>query len=402
MFIDSMECSWVDNPFWRRSLLLKTKEDLARLQASPADFVSIDTARGIGVATVTAAERRRGGDTPPPSIDGAPPVERRRARRTITTPLDRMIDQSKERVAALFQEARLGQVIDLNTVTPLVDDIATTVRRDVAAMFRGTRLKSQNDYTYLHSVAVCALMVDFAIHLGFDDDAVRTIGTAGLLHDIGKVAIPDEILCKPGRLETDETTIMRRHPREGHAILTDSGEMSSVALDVCLHHHERIDGSGYPDGLSGEDISLHARIAAICDVYDAVTSIRPYKRPWSPHEALMQMQQWEGHFDPVLLDAFIANLGIHPLGALVRLHSNRLAIVIGATDDPIRPMVRIFFTVPDAAFITPEDVDTRNDDILRGERGPYWFQDAWPDVLASVQAGRMPCVGAEMTGGLAR
>ncbi|WP_112384300.1 HD-GYP domain-containing protein [Sphingomonas carotinifaciens] len=398
MFVDSMECSWMDNPFWRRSLLIKTDEDIARLVASPVAFVSIDTRKGRGTTLIPHAERCRASDALSRAPGGEPPVERRRRRAgPAAETLEETLGRSKQRVVALFQEARLGKAIAIEAVTPLVDDIAATMQRDAAAMIKGTRLKLNNDYTYLHSIAVCALMVNFAIHLGLGEDEVRAIGAAGLLHDIGKATTPEHILNKPGRLEGEELDVMRRHPAAGHAILGELGETAAITLDVCLHHHERIDGSGYPEGLAGDAVSLHARIAAICDVYDAVTSIRPYKRPWSPHEALAQMLSWQGHFDPVLLDAFIANLGIQPLGALVRLHSNRLGIVLDGAEDPTRPLVRTFFHVPDAQFVGPEDVDTTRDPVLRSERGDYWFVDRWAEVSAGVLANRLP---AALDGGI--
>lgn len=395
MLIDSMECSWLENPFWRRSFLIKTDEEIERLVESAVAFVSIDTRKGRG--TTLHAQQRCGSDTPSPSpspslsLDGLPPVKRRPRRVSpAAESLEKTLGRSKEKVVALFQEARLGRAISIEAVTPLVDDIAATMQRDAAAMIKGTRSKLNNDYTYLHSIAVCALMVNFAMHLGLDDGEVRALGAAGLLHDIGKATTPEHILNKPGRLGAAELDVMRRHPTAGHAILGDLGETAAVTLDVCLHHHERIDGSGYPDGLAGDAVSLHARIAAICDVYDAVTSIRPYKRPWSPHEALAQMLSWEGHFDPALLDAFIANLGIQPLGALVRLHSNRLGIVLDGAEDPTCPLVRSFFYVPDAKIVELEDVDTRFDPVLRRERGDYWFADRWAEVEADVLANRLP------------
>lgn len=394
MYIDSMDGSWIANPFWRRSFLIRTHDQLARLLDSPVAFVAIDTAKGYGPTPLPSAERHRSEDTSSPAAADAIPAERRRRGDPLPNPVDQAITRSKEQVAALFREARLGKAIDLATVSPLVDDIATTVQRDAAAMIRGTRLKCNDEYTYLHSVAVCALMIDFALHLGCDAAEVRAIGAAGLLHDIGKAGVPDEILYKAGRLAHDEMAIMRRHPGDGHAILRAVGETSAIALDVCMHHHERIDGSGYPEGLRGEAVSRHARIAAICDVYDAVTSIRPYKRPWSPHEALARMLEWEGHFDRALLDAFIVNLGIQPLGALVRLHSNRLGIVVDGAGDPTMPFVRTFFDVADAAFLPVEDVDSARDPVLRVERGDYWFADRWPDIAASVQAHRTPAVAA--------
>jgi putative nucleotidyltransferase with HDIG domain len=390
MFVESMECSWLNNPFWRRSLLIKTDEDIARLVASPVAFVSIDTRKGRGTTLIPYSERRLATRPFSSSSVKEAPAERRRGRpgRADET-LEETLARAKQKVIALFQEARLGKTITIEAVAPLVDDIATTMQRDAAALIEGTRLKLNNDYTYLHSIAVCALMANFAIHLGLAEDEVRAIGAAGLLHDIGKATTPEHILNKPGRLEGEELKIMRQHPAAGHAILDELGKTAAITLDVCLHHHERVDGSGYPKGLAGDAISLHSRIAAICDVYDAVTSIRPYKRPWSPHKALAQMLTWNGHFDPVLLDAFIANLGIQPLGALVRLHSNRLGIVLDGGEDPTQPLVRTFFYVPDAKFVGPEDVDTTHDPVLRGERGDYWFSERWAEVSADVLANRM-------------
>lgn len=392
MYIDSMECAWIDNPFWRRSFMVKSAAELDRLRTSPIDYVSIDTSRGRGVTMIPDAERRRVPDAREPDTpDGPTPVERRRRRGGPQIgDLERTLDRSKEQVSALFQEARLGRAVDIGAVTPVVDDIAVALQRDPAAFLRMTRLKLANEYTYIHSIAVCALMVNLAIHLGLPEEEVRQMGVAGLLHDIGKVSTPLDILDKAGQLGDAEWEVMRRHPSDGHAMLRDHADTSAIALDVCLHHHERLDGSGYPEGLKDDQVSLHARIAAICDVYDAVTSIRPYKRPWSPHEALARMLQWRGHFDPVLLDAFIANLGIQPLGALVRLHSNRLGIVLDGSDDPLHPLVRTFFHVPDTTFLRIEDVDTTRDPVLRSERGDYWFAHRWPGILARLEAGQQP------------
>lgn len=393
MYIDSMECAWMDNPFWRRSFLVKTEAELEKLAESEIGYVSIDTDRGRGVTLIPAAERRRDSEFRAQGAAQTPPrIERRRRRGgPQADDLTRTIDRSKERVIALFEEARIGRVIDVGAVTPVVDDISVALQRDPAAFINVTRLKMNNEYTYLHSIAVCALMVNLAIHLGLPEHEVHAIGAAGLLHDIGKIVTPVDILDKPGQLGEAEWQVMRRHPSDGHAILRQQKETSPITLDVCLHHHERLDGSGYPEGLKDDQVSLHARIAAICDVYDAVTSIRPYKRPWSPHEALARMLEWEGHFDPVLLDAFIATLGIAPLGALVRLHSNRLGIVVGAGADPKTPIVRIFFHVEEATPLALEDVDTARDAILRSERGDYWFGDAWPAMRADLERNVAPC-----------
>jgi putative nucleotidyltransferase with HDIG domain len=326
----------------------------------------------------------------------AVPGERRARPRIFVTELDRarkILESSKAAVTQMFGEARLGRAISFDLAMPLVEEIAASVQRDASAMLKVTRLKSKNEYTYMHSVAVCALMINFARHLGLPEHEVRDVGMAGMLHDIGKMATPLEVLDKPGALTDAEMQLIRDHPLQGHAMIADSPGIGAAALDVCLHHHERYDGKGYPFGLTGEQLSLHARMSAICDVYDAVTSDRPYKRPWSPNEALARMLEWEGHFDPGLLDSFIASLGIPPLGSLVRLRSNRLALVTGAAPaDPSAPSVRAFYAVETPCFVPPEDLTTGEDGdpVIRLEKGSYWFGNDWPAIKQLTEAGKSP------------
>ncbi len=144
-------------------------------------------------------------------------------------------------------------------------------------------------------------MVSLARQLGLQDDECRQSGMAGLLHDIGKATIPEALLSKPGKLTDAEFEIMKSHPERGHAILLEARGASAQALEVCLHHHEKMDGSGYPHGLNEDTITLLARMGAVCDVYDAVTSNRPYRSGWDPGDAIMQMATWNGHFDPKVL-----------------------------------------------------------------------------------------------------
>ena len=210
---------------------------------------------------------------------------------------------------------------------PLVEQISASLARNGSALLGLARLKTKDEYTYMHSVAVCALMVALARQLGLPR-TVQEAGMAGLLHDIGKMAMPLDVLNKPGKLTEDEYAIMRSHPERGHAMLLAAlTSVSDAALDVCLHHHEKVDGTGYPHRLAGERISLLARMGAICDVYDAITSNRPYKAAWTPR-SLARMAQWQGHFDTRLLHAFVRAVGIYPLGSLVRLQSGRLGVVI--------------------------------------------------------------------------
>jgi HD-GYP domain-containing protein (c-di-GMP phosphodiesterase class II) len=194
--------------------------------------------------------------------------------------------------------------------------------------------------------------------------------------------IPPEILNKPGRLTDNEFDVVRAHPEAGHRMLLEGKGVSAIALDVCLHHHEKMDGSGYPHKLVGEEISLFARMGAVCDVYDAITSNRPYKQGWDPAESLRKMTEWcKGHFDETIFHAFVRSLGIYPVGSLVRLHSSRIAVVVEQSQTSLlAPVVLAFYSTQRNARFEPVRVEladaTAGDGIASREDPAAWnFED---------------------------
>ena len=211
----------------------------------------------------------------------------------------------------------------------------------------------------MHSVAVCALMIALGRQLHLDERLIRQVGIAGLLHDLGKAMMPMEVLNKPGKLTDAEFRIMKGHPEAGFKLLQEGKSVDDIAFDVVLHHHEKTDGSGYPKGLKDSKISLYAKIGAVCDVYDAITSNRPYKAGWDPAESLRKMAEWaNGHFDPTVFQAFVKSLGIYPIGSLVRLNSGRLGLVIEQSSKSLlTPRVKVFFSTRSNARIRPELID---------------------------------------------
>jgi HD-GYP domain-containing protein (c-di-GMP phosphodiesterase class II) len=222
----------------------------------------------------------------------------------------------------------------------------------------------------------------------------REAGLAGLLHDIGKMGIDSDVLNKPGKLTDAEFVSVKEHPAAGYKMLLEANGISQVALDVCLHHHEKMDGSGYPDRLKGEEISLFARMGAVCDVYDAITSDRPYKQGWCPAESLRKMAEWsKGHFDEKVFQAFVKSIGIYPVGTLVRMESGRLGVVVEQQvgKSLLSPKVRVFFSVKSMGYIVPELLDLAGlglqDKIVAREDASkwglkdinrYWLGDAAP------------------------
>lgn len=382
MFIQALDGPWLSHPFWKTKFLLNDPADLVALQRSQVAAVWIDGSKGLDLAGAPAV-------APPAAAPGVAAVSAvvKPERQPAGAEVERaaaLVNRSRQQVMSLFGEARLGKAVDAEQCLPLVEEVANSVARNPSALISLARLKTKDDYTYLHSVAVCALMVSLSRQLGLDEAQTREAGLAGLLHDVGKMMMPTEVLNKPGQLTDDEFAVMRSHPMRGYEALKEGNAVPEAALEVCLHHHEKMDGSGYPHKQAGEQISLLSRMGAVCDVYDAITSNRPYKNAWDAAGSLQRMAQWQGHFDPRVFQAFVKCVGIYPVGTLVKLHSGRLAVVVDQhPTNLVAPTVKIFFSTKSQMPIPVEllDLANSNDRIVGRESAADWgfknLDDFW-------------------------
>jgi HD-GYP domain-containing protein (c-di-GMP phosphodiesterase class II) len=351
--------SWMDHPFWRTKFTLRSQDEVDKVRASGVRELWIDTSKGLDVDGAPPPPGASASERVPEPVPSAP-VEARDAQTPgeAVAKAAALYRRSVPKIASLFSEARLGRAVDPAECEALVEEITDSVMRNPGALVSVARLKRADEYTYMHSVAVCALMVSLGRELGLQDQQLRHAGLAGMLHDLGKAVMPLDVLNKPGKLTDDEFAVMRTHPERGHELLAEGGGAGPVALDVCLHHHEKVDGTGYPHRLPGDQISLFAKMGAVCDVYDAVTSNRPYKNGWDPGEALRRMAQWKGHFDPRVFQAFVKTMGIYPTGSLVRLQSGRLAVVCAQNPAALlTPVVKVFFSTKSNMRIEPQELD---------------------------------------------
>ncbi len=423
MHLQSLCGAWLDHPFWKTQFILRDAEDLRKLRSSGVSECWIDVSKGLDVAQAPLGVAPRRDKTETGSKSGSAGAEsgqaspggsaddaaagRSRSLREESVRAAELVGQAKALVTTLFTEARMGKALDTNGCADLVNEVTASVWRNPEAMLSLARLKTHDDYTYMHSVAVCALMVALAKQMNLGIEAAREAGMAGLLHDMGKVVMPLEVLSKPGKLTEEEFAVMRSHPERGHAMLLDRvveidtslGQVTDGVLDVCLHHHERVDGKGYPHGLAGEQISTLAKMGAVCDVYDAITSNRPYKAAWDPSESIGKMASWRnGHFDEAVFQAFVRSMGIYPTGSLVRMESGRLGVVLEQNQASItRPRVKLFFSAKTSLPISLETLDLASpdcDDRIAGrESNNVWkfphLDSLWagPEVLRKLGRG---------------
>ncbi len=412
MHLHKLEGAWITHPFWKTRFVIASAEDLKALRSSGVSEIWIDDALGLdvggagawvppppemtGSAVTAAAPPEPSGSIRTALPSSTPSLRQALRQRGQEEPLQAemreaaaICNRGREAVTAMFNEARMGRSVNAEQCLPLVEDITNSVARNPGAMVSLARLKTKDDYSYMHSVAVCALMVALGRQLGMSDDECREAGLAGLMHDIGKALVPLDILNKPSRLTEEEFAQIRKHPEQGHQLLLEGGSAHAAALDVVLHHHERFDGKGYPFGLAGEQISRLARMGSVCDVYDAITSNRPYKAGWDPAESIARMASWKGQFDAPMFSALVQSLGIYPTGSLVRLESGHLAVVVAQNPSTlVDPVVKLFYSVKRELPVTPQIIDLAAKDchdriVAREQRFPGqfpWLDELWADT----------------------
>ncbi|MFZ2853293.1 MAG: HD-GYP domain-containing protein, partial [Rhodocyclaceae bacterium] len=357
-----MSAEWMIHPLLSKQLLITDGAQIATIQACGVQEIYIDTGRGLDAphaptaaeaAAITENEIRSTAEKPASvAVSTVALAEEFTRARHAYSDATRMVRK-------IMTDARLGKQLGLCEAQLAVDKIVGSVMRNGSALMVVCRLREQDDYTFRHSVNVSVMLVNQAKTMGAEMDTLREIGLGGLIHDVGKMLVNPAILNKPGRLNDDEFAHMRSHVDHGSALLRQSSGVPKAAMAVLDEHHERYDGTGYPYGLKNEEISVAGRMAALSDVYDAITSDRCYHKGMNPAEAMRRIFEWsKHHFDPSITHAFVRSIGIYPVGSLVRLESGFLAVVIEQRENSLlRPVLRLIFNIRSKHFIVPRDID---------------------------------------------
>jgi len=375
MYVHDLNRDWIEHNFLRNRFLIKNEKTLQQILALGEGEISIDTSRGADVEEIQ--------DLPSPikplMTPRQEPVVVRPARLGEERRHAKKLHAEANRIVhSMMNDVRMGRQIAIEHVENVVGRIVDSIFRQQNALLPLAQLKDHDNYTFQHSVSVCALMTSFARALALSHEIIREIAIGALLHDVGKATIPDAILNKTNKLTDAEFEQMKTHVVQSKIILEATPGISPIAVSVAAQHHERFDGSGYPNKLKGEAIDRYGQMSAIVDVYDAITSNRCYHEGMPPTEALRRMLEWSKiHFNPELVQIFIRSIGIYPTGSLVRLESGRLAIVEEQHLDKLtEPTVKTIFHTR-GYYLKPELIDLRysQDRITGYEDFGYWQID---------------------------
>jgi HD-GYP domain-containing protein (c-di-GMP phosphodiesterase class II) len=330
MFVEALDRPWLDTPYLLEGIAIESEDDIEQLGAL-CEFVYI------------SSDEPPLDDQPGDSAGSSviPPVGEQTPRSFHEElPAARKIHENASGLVKTIHDGILdNQRPDTTAVGEVVDQMMDSVARHPDALVWFSNLKTRDEYTAIHSLNVCMLAVTLATFVCNDTRAIKDMGIGALLHDVGKIKIPLEVLNKPGRLTEAEFALMKKHPEYGVEILKNSANMTPDSLEVVRDHHERLNGSGYPAGLRGSEISYYSQIAAIADVYDAMTSDRIYKKGRAPSDALKLMISVEGDFNDELLRQFADYLGDYPVGTLVELNTGEVGFVIPTGERREKPTV---------------------------------------------------------------
>ncbi|MBF0345835.1 MAG: HD-GYP domain-containing protein [Nitrospirae bacterium] len=393
VYISDLNCSWLQHPFLSNKFKIKSNAQIEKIIELGITEVYIDTDKGFDIEqaiTKQEVNQKINREMSEIVLDKKTTSTNRVSTMDESQTAKLVIKEAKKIVSNVMDDVRMGRQVKVERLAPVVDKMIDSVFRNQDALVSLGRLKNVDEYTFMHSVSVGAMMISFCREMKVNRKEIEEVACGALLHDIGKMKVPLTVLNKPGKLTEVEFTEIKQHVTRGVELIKDITDISENTLSVVSQHHEHYNGKGYPKGLAGETISVYGQMAAIVDVFDAITSNRCYHKGMSTIEAMRKILEWgDFNFNKVVAHNFIRSIGIYPVGALVRLKSNRLSIVIdrGHDNSYYEPIIRVIYDIGKSKYIFPPfniDLarDNTEDEILCHEVPANWgidislFQDA--------------------------
>jgi len=354
MHISELDHPWIESPFLFQGFSLVNEEEIQQVQAT-CKYVYVDTEKTpfevrAKLETITASKQKPvKKKRKPTKIDFTDTVTLKKSKFDKSAFTENLINARKSRdktrsyIDTMLAEAKMGKIVDTQKAKLLVAELASNIVENLDASMWLTQLKKRDEYTAIHSLNVCVLSLTFGRALGLKIDELNELGLGALLHDIGKMQVPLEILNKPGKLSKEEFELMKTHPQKGYEMLLDDNNLSADVLAIVKSHHERLSGNGYPDSLPEQNISYYTKIVSITDVYDAITSDRVYHDGMTPHDAMQRLYEWmPNNFDQELMQKFIRTLGIYPIGSVVELKTGHIGLVVKLNENHrLKPVVML-------------------------------------------------------------
>jgi putative nucleotidyltransferase with HDIG domain len=364
MYVSELDRPWLETPFLFQGFYVRNDEEIAAVRSH---------CRSIVIDTRVEDEARPDAPPPKPARPAGEAMRELKDEIKQATGIQRDVYASVEDVMGELKSSGKLDVAKLDAaVLPMVD----SVLRNPAAMSCLMRLRRKGGYLYSHSLASSVWATALGREIGLERDALRFVALGAMLLDVGKTRIPEEILNKPGKLDAKELAIMRRHVEYGLDLVKESGDIDSRVIDMIAHHHERFNGTGYPQGLKGSEIPVYGRIAGVVDTYDAMITSRPYASTQSSYGALRQLRALAGvEFQSEVVDQFTQAIGMFPTGTLVLLNTGQVAVVTAQSRiRRLRPEVMIILDAQKKPLADYRVVDLNQVSATADDQTSLWIE----------------------------
>lgn len=361
MYVHDFNCGWMEHPFVQKQVALNSDEMIKKVNSLSIRELYIDTNKGLDVEdafTAKEVEKQITDDLEKVTPDTSSNTTHKMVE--FDEEIENAINvknRAKETLTKVYKNVMKGKDASIEEVFPVVNDMVESLSRNESALLSLFRVKHKDEYTFMHSVSVGALLIAFAKSTGITGDELNLYGIGGLMHDIGKMTVPLKILNKPASLNDDEFKKMKNHVVQSRMILSEIEDIPEVVVNIAGEHHEREDGRGYPDKKNASEISHGGKMTAIVDVFDAISSDRVYHKGLSPAVSVRKIFEWRKNnfFNESLVDQFIKFMGIYPVGSLVKLEGSLLGVVIESNQ--MTPIIMLIYDYRRNRPVNPRKLD---------------------------------------------